>query len=86
VLICDLCADLYLRVASRNVIVRLCKENGVLCFGKLYTKYHLRVLWFLVADIGNIAYSTLQGLFLIDLHTLKAFSIRKDVYCGCVHA
>jgi hypothetical protein len=75
-LISDLFAELYLRVGLRNVIVRLCAEN-VLCVGKLYPKYHRRVLRFLVADIGNIAYSTLQGVFLIDLTRVKSIFNKK---------
>jgi hypothetical protein len=79
-LICERSAELFLRVEFRNVVVRLCEENVVLCFGKLCPKYHRRVLRFLVVDIGNAAYSTVQGLFLIDLHSLKVFSTRKNVF------
>jgi hypothetical protein len=84
--ICDRRTELYLRVAFRNVVVRLCEENVVLCFGKLYPKYHRRVSRFLVYDIGNIAFSTLQGLLLIYLHALKLFSTKKYIYCGRVLA
>jgi hypothetical protein len=37
------------------------------------------VLRFLVVNIGNIAYGTVQGLYLIDLHALKVFLIRKYI-------
>jgi hypothetical protein len=45
--ICDRSTELFLRVEFRNLFVRLFEEN-VLCLGKLYTKYHRRVLRFLV--------------------------------------
>jgi hypothetical protein len=47
-LICDRSAVLYLRVEYRTVVVKLCEENVFLRFGKLYPKYHRRVLRFLV--------------------------------------
>jgi hypothetical protein len=75
-----------LRVAFRKVVVRLCEGNVVLCFGKLYPQYHRRMLRFLVVDIGNIAYSTVQGLFLIKLHALKVFSSKKKKNILCARA
>jgi len=46
--ICDRSAELLLRVEFRSFVVRLCEENVVLFFGKLYPKYHRKVLRFLV--------------------------------------
>jgi len=66
-----------LRVEFRNVVVRLCEEN-VLCFGKLYSKYHRRVLRFLVVDIGNTAHSTVQGVSLIDPTLVKSIFYKKE--------
>jgi hypothetical protein len=37
-------------------------------------------------DIGNMAYSIVQCLFVIDLHALKVFSTRKNICCGRVLA
>jgi hypothetical protein len=45
-LICDRSAELFYRIKFRNIVVRLSEENVVLCFGKLYPKYHRRVLRF----------------------------------------
>jgi hypothetical protein len=47
-LISDRSAELCLRVEFRNAVIRLCEENVVLYFGKLYPKYHRRVLRYLV--------------------------------------
>jgi hypothetical protein len=77
VLICERRAELFLRVEFRNVVVRLCEGNVDLCFGKLYQKYHRRVLRFLVVDIGNTAYSTVQGLSLIDSTLVKSIFDKK---------
>jgi len=77
VLICERRAELFLRVEFRNVVVRLCEEN-VLRFGKLYPKYHRRVLRFLVVDNGNTAYSTVQGLSSIDPTLVKSIFDKKE--------
>jgi hypothetical protein len=49
-IICDRSAELFLRVEFRSFVVRLCGENVFLCLGKLYPKYHRRVLWYLVVS------------------------------------
>jgi len=46
--ICDRSAGLFLGVEFRSFVVGLCEENVVVCFGKLYPKYHRKVLRFLV--------------------------------------
>jgi hypothetical protein len=111
-LISDRSAELFSRDEFRNVVVGLCKENVVFCFGKLYLILNSRVLRFLVVlliylfsvlpairltkgisrymyidiDIVNMAYSILQGLFLIDLRVLKVFPASNNIFCGCVIA